>query len=151
MIWSCWLMEPLLWEDDRHCRSVKYGCINSVNPGFLVLNYSYEAPPLPDVSFTALREQRKVFFTSNVTNTTSVIWDFGDGTTSTQRNPVHTYNTPGNFTVRLIGQNSCGADTATSQILYNGIQKILPEKIANNQFQVVVAKEVSVHYGTNDS
>ncbi|MBK8141156.1 MAG: PKD domain-containing protein [Chitinophagaceae bacterium] len=78
---------------------------------FLVLNYSYEAPPLPDVSFTHLREQRKVFFSSTVSNTSNVIWEFGDGATSTQRNPVHTYTTPGNFNVRLMGQNSCGADT----------------------------------------
>ena len=119
---------------------VSYGCISSVTPGFMVMKYSYDPPPLPAVSFTHLREQRKVFFTSIVTNTTSVSWDFGDGTTSTQRNPVHTYTTPGNFSVRLIGQNSCGADTATTQILYKGIQKVLPEKIANNQFQVVVAK-----------
>lgn len=41
---------------------VKFGCINSVTPGFLVLKYNYETPPLPDVSFTQLREQRKVFF-----------------------------------------------------------------------------------------
>ena len=119
---------------------VKFGCINSVTPGFLVLKYNYETPPLPDVSFTQLREQRKVFFSSTVSNTSNVLWEFGDGATSTQRNPVHTYTTPGNFNVRLIGQNSCGADTTTSQILYKGIQKILPGKIANSRFQIVIAK-----------
>ena len=29
------------------------------------------------------------------------LWDFGDGTTSTEKNPVHTYLTEGNFTVKL--------------------------------------------------
>ena len=32
---------------------------------------------------------------------TSWEWDFGDGTTSTQSNPVHTYQKAGNYTVRL--------------------------------------------------
>ena len=119
---------------------VTFGCISSVIPGFLLMKYSYDVPPLPDVSFEYLREQRKIYFNATVTNTTSVVWDFGDGTTSTQSNPTHVYSTPGNFSVRLIGSNSCGSDTFTTQILYKGIQKVLPEKIANSQFQIVIAK-----------
>lgn len=33
---------------------------------------------------------------------TSVEWDFGDGTTSTETSPEHTYQTPGDYTVSLI-------------------------------------------------
>lgn len=119
---------------------VIYGCFNAVTPGFMVMKYSYDAPPLPEVSFSQLREQRKVFFSSTVSNTSNVLWEFGDGATSTQLNPVHNYTTPGNFNVRLIGQNSCGADTATTQILYKGIQKVIPEKIGNNKLQMVFVK-----------
>lgn len=31
----------------------------------------------------------------------SYLWNFGDGSTSTEKNPSHTYTTPGNFTVTL--------------------------------------------------
>ena len=31
----------------------------------------------------------------------SYSWDFGDGTTSTEKNPVHTYKTEGDYTVKL--------------------------------------------------
>jgi len=31
----------------------------------------------------------------------SVVWDFGDGTTSTSNEPVHTYELPGTYTVKL--------------------------------------------------
>ena len=29
------------------------------------------------------------------------LWDFGDGNTSTEENPTHTYNTPGDYTIIL--------------------------------------------------
>ncbi len=43
----------------------------------------------------------------------SYLWDFGDGTTSTERNPQHTYNAEcadPQFTVRLIVSGRCGQD-----------------------------------------
>ncbi len=36
---------------------------------------------------------------------TSVFWDFGDGATSTQTTPNHTYSTIGTYTVKLVIQN----------------------------------------------
>ncbi len=40
-------------------------------------------------------------------------WDFGDGNTSTDQNPQHTYSTAGSFTVSLIVAGPGGSDTAT--------------------------------------
>jgi PKD repeat protein len=40
-------------------------------------------------------------------------WDFGDGTTSTEVNPVHTYENPGKYTVTLTVANDAGTDAAT--------------------------------------
>ena len=31
-------------------------------------------------------------------------WNFGDGSTSNEINPVHTYSDPGVYTIRLIAQ-----------------------------------------------
>jgi|GEM_PF-2320159 len=44
---------------------------------------------------------------------TSWSWDFGDGGTSTARNPSHTYNSTGYFTVRLTVSGPGGSDTET--------------------------------------
>ncbi|MCB9235633.1 MAG: PKD domain-containing protein [Bacteroidia bacterium] len=46
-------------------------------------------------------------------------WDFGDGNTSTQQNPSHTYAVNGVYTVCLITSNGCGADTSCSNITTN--------------------------------
>lgn len=41
-------------------------------------------------------------------------WDFGDGNTSDEQNPVHTYDSPGTYEVFLIASNGTGA-CGTSQ------------------------------------
>ncbi|HNT08898.1 S8 family serine peptidase, partial [Methanoculleus sp.] len=38
-------------------------------------------------------------------------WDFGDNTTSTDQNPIHTYTVPGNYTVSFTVANDHGEDT----------------------------------------
>ncbi|HKK79025.1 MAG TPA: PKD domain-containing protein, partial [Phaeodactylibacter sp.] len=55
-----------------------------------------------------------VQFTDASTNVpTSWNWDFGDGTTSTEQNPVHTYAESGIYTITLEACNSLGCDVVT--------------------------------------
>jgi PKD repeat protein len=44
-------------------------------------------------------------------NPTSWLWQFGDGTTSTQQNPTHTYPSIGAYNVTLTVSNQYGSDT----------------------------------------
>ncbi|MFB3882376.1 MAG: PKD domain-containing protein [Armatimonadota bacterium] len=44
---------------------------------------------------------------------TSWSWDFGDGGTSTEQNPVHEYLNAGSYTVSLTVTNAAGSDTET--------------------------------------
>ncbi len=43
----------------------------------------------------------------------SWIWDFGDGTSSTEQHPTHAYPQPGLYTVTLTVGGSCGSDSTT--------------------------------------
>jgi len=53
-----------------------------------------------------------VNFTDQSTNTpTSWQWDFGDGNSSTQQSPSHTYQNFGDYTVGLTVTNNIGTDT----------------------------------------
>jgi len=44
---------------------------------------------------------------------TDWLWDFGDGNTSAQQNPSHTYNLPGSYTVELTVTNAGGCTKTT--------------------------------------
>lgn len=51
-----------------------------------------------------------VSFTDTSTNSpTSWLWDFGDGTTSTERNPTKTYAIAGTYSVSLTATNAAGS------------------------------------------
>jgi gliding motility-associated-like protein len=59
-----------------------------------------------------------VNFTSTSTGATGYQWDFGDGNSATTQNAIHTYNSPGVYTVSLIASNAFGCtDTLTKQNL----------------------------------
>lgn len=52
---------------------------------------------------------------------TEVLWNFGDGITSTEMNPIHEYLSNGIFTVELIASNECGDDMISVQIEVGGV------------------------------
>ncbi|MGB9844898.1 MAG: DUF3344 domain-containing protein, partial [Methanothermobacter tenebrarum] len=49
------------------------------------------------------------------TGATEWLWEFGDGTNSTEQNPTHTYTQPGTYTVTLTVKGPGGQDTLTKQ------------------------------------
>lgn len=55
------------------------------------------------------------FFNSS-SNATTYTWNFGDGNTSTEATPTHHYISEGTYTVTLIAENPCGADTVIQNI-----------------------------------
>lgn len=64
-------------------------------------------------------------------------WDFGDGTSSTQPNPIHTYTAPGNYTVALATTSSDGCSDTLQKVSVLNIQDIktsftAPDSICNN-------------------
>jgi uncharacterized protein (TIGR02145 family) len=72
----------------------------------------------PIAAFTAnttnITAGGSVSFTDQSTNApTSWLWTFGDGGSSTQQNPTHSYNSAGTFTVTLKATNTFGNNTAT--------------------------------------
>ena len=73
--------------------------------------------PNPTAAFGCLAVNNETYdFTDSSSNATSIVFDFGDGNTSTSANPTHTYANPGTYTVILTATNNCGTDT-TSKVV----------------------------------
>jgi PKD repeat protein len=57
------------------------------------------------------------FVDASTGNPTQWNWNFGDGVTSTQENPLHTYTAGGVYSVKLTVTNSIGSDSVTKSQL----------------------------------
>jgi PKD repeat protein len=71
-------------------------------------------PPVADFDFQVSGSQ--VNFIDKSKDATSWAWGFGDGQTSTQRNPVHTYAAPGQYTVVLVATNAAGSNSTSKAV-----------------------------------
>jgi len=76
-----------------------------------------EVVPAPTAAFTWTAELLTVAFTSLVSGPADLLWEFGDGMTSTLANPVHTYAEAGSYEVTLHAVNACAEAIASSTVV----------------------------------
>jgi PKD repeat protein len=72
-----------------------------------------------------------VQFSSTSTNAVSYLWDFGDGSSSTLRDPIKIYNSSNTYTVCHSIVDSCGNIDSTCQSVLVGIQSIAELQFLN--------------------
>jgi PKD repeat protein/subtilisin family serine protease len=96
---------------------------------FSISNHQLSIPDSATVSFTDLS-----------TNAQSWFWDFGDGTTSTQQNPVHTYTQPGVFVVSLSAVGPDGCANATTDTL-----EVTEEVISTNVSGIFLSSIINIY------
>jgi PKD repeat protein len=65
----------------------------------------------PSTLFTVVGEEVAFTNTSTGTEPLTFLWDFGDDATSTDTNPVHTFEEEGEYTVSLTASNTYGTST----------------------------------------
>jgi len=85
----------------------------------------------PDSSFTYTKNANTVSFTSSSTNASTYLWIFGDGSTSTEKNPIHTYSSHGSYNVQLTVTNGCGISTSSQQIINLSVG-VVDQSLANS-------------------
>jgi len=92
---------------------------NASNCNLGVIKFNFEQPvliakgkPSPDFSGCV---PFNVSFLNQSVGATDYYWDFGDGTTSTEATPTHTYNMTGNYKVMLVasGIGACNGEDTT--------------------------------------
>lgn len=104
------------------------GCIDSLVKPITVLNSpiaNFNANPNQSCSLPFV-----VNFNNTSSNARNYIWNFGDGTSSTQVNPSHIYSAAGNYDVKLICTAIAGCSGSIIKSQYIKIQ--LPSVTINN-------------------
>jgi PKD repeat protein len=88
--------------------------------------------PAPNAAFEQVSNLLSVsFFDASSNNPAQWGWDFGDGNTSTQQNPSHTYGSAGTYEVCLTTSSICGSDEFCAPVIID-----CPEPQASFEVQV---------------
>ncbi|MEQ8470985.1 MAG: PKD domain-containing protein [Marinoscillum sp.] len=108
--------------------SVRLYGANTVGSGADLIREDYiEVYSQPIANFTLTPStvyipDQDVYFRNSSINATSYMWDFGDGITSVEFNPVHAYEELGEYNVTLIASNANGcSDTLTQNSVVQAV------------------------------
>ncbi|MBX3252614.1 MAG: PKD domain-containing protein [Chitinophagaceae bacterium] len=93
-----------------------FGCVDTVQKTVAVNAFTTDFNN-PD---TVCIGQQVSFGNTSGTGVVSFDWAFGDGAGSTEVNPVKTYNTPGNYNVKLVNRFSSCTDSLEKTIVVTG-------------------------------
>ena len=96
------------------------GRIRVISTGLANVGVLGEFPPLPSIDQSAVIGNSPLvvqFAGSGVWRPTSWLWDFGDGGTSADQNPVHTFTTQGTHNVTLTASNELGGRFTRSSVI----------------------------------
>lgn len=80
------------------------------------MDISVVLPPVAAFTYTNDGTGMYTFTDESLNGPESWLWDFGDGTSSTEQHPVHTYTASGDYTVCLTVSNPAGSDSTCQTI-----------------------------------
>jgi PKD repeat protein len=87
---------------------------------FTACDKDEDPKPTPSAGFTVSKDtsvvDEELQFTNTSTNATSFAWSFGDGNTSSEPSPKHTYTTSNVFVVTLSATGAGGTELFTKNI-----------------------------------
>lgn len=86
---------------------------------------------LPVSQFSETENGDEITFTNSSSNANIYTWNFGDGETSNEINPIHTFSSTGTFVVELTAENSCGTDVSNTTIIIVSSQDIKSNEDVN--------------------
>ncbi|MCE4566625.1 PKD domain-containing protein [Maribellus sp. CM-23] len=99
-----------------------------------VITKSVTVVDSPVAQFTYVAKYLTVSFTNSTTYGVSYSWDFGDGETSTEENPVHVYAETGEYTVSLTATGLEGSIPGTFTKTISAAEGIIA--VENADFQL---------------
>jgi len=100
--------EITIFEGGTYVVSIEdwIGCSSSSNSVQIIVD------PLPTAAFSPNLTMFDIEFNNLSYDATSYEWNFGDGTTSIDFEPTHSFSTSDTLEMYLVAFNNCGSDTA---------------------------------------
>ncbi|WMN10873.1 PKD domain-containing protein [Marivirga salinae] len=86
-------------------------------------------------SFTVETTELTATFTNTSLNAETYLWEFGDGATSAEENPSHTYAEEGTYEVTLTATGPGQSATVTQEVSVSAAPKVLPFTFEENNTQ----------------
>ena len=88
--------------------------------------------PVADFSYSYIDGREIRFSNSSSTETVAFLWNFGNGDTSTLKEPVYSYPLPFEYTVKLLVKNSIGCRDSTELEIVEPLQVFIPNSFSPN-------------------
>ncbi len=111
------------------------------------INADFYPLPIVDFSFSYV-DQMTVSFTSQTSFADFYAWTFGDGSSSIEQNPTHTYVAGGSYLVLLEVGNECGS----SEISYEVVVSLSIEGGFDDMIRLMpnpVIQDLTIEFGTS--
>jgi PKD repeat protein len=102
--------------------------------------------PLPAARFAFSGIGSSVEFENQSEHAENFIWNFGDGNTSTEVNPMHTYSQTGFYNVRLEGSNVCYLCDTTQTLAVTPGEVLLVTGALNTGVQLLDNGQIRINY-----
>jgi len=123
---------PVIAYMDEGVFTVTLKAINSNGESVIVKENLVRIGGRPNVSFDYSINGREISFVNTSANSESSLWNFGDGSVSTQKDPVYTFQTDGNYEVSLTSTNDCGSNTTVKTIAIDAALPIAALEVNSN-------------------
>lgn len=103
---NTYLPAGLAQNEADYLQTVAYHVVNDVDT--VTIDYTVNSQPNANFSFAITGLD--VNFSNLSENGVTYLWEFGDGSTSTDENPIHTYTADGNYSV-ILTTTKCGVES----------------------------------------
>lgn len=107
---------PVVTYSEPGTYSVQLTTSNPAGQSTAIQSQFIEISIAPEAAFAFSTDGNEVTFVNTSTDATTYEWSFGDGITSNEANPTHTYNSNGEFEVTLTATNDCGFAVFTQTV-----------------------------------
>jgi PKD repeat protein len=126
------VQNPLITYQTPGVYGIMLTVTSAAGTDLIAINDLITVDPLPDALFGTVQSGTEIEFENTSVDASTYLWLFGDGSSSTEENPVHDYGEFGEYEIQLVATNECGSDTFALNLQLTGLP--VPWFTASSEF-----------------